>query len=185
MFLCFQRHHFDKALLVWLSMCANWGINNPALFEMLRSHLLTFDEYPVENAHSIIRSKTNPHDSVESLRKKAKAAFESKHTTLVNFQEHFSKTSSVLFSQNQLVNLKPKWQRLSHRYSKASLLPPERQYLPAAANPKKYYFPGYLERNPKKEKYFHWDTKAWSNLQKKIDVTYQNVEWLGTSSGHC
>ena len=90
MLLCLKRHHYDKALLVWLSMCAYWGINNPALFEMLRSHLLIFDEYPVENAHSIIRSKTNPHDSVESLRKKAKAAFESKHTTRVNFQEHFS-----------------------------------------------------------------------------------------------
>ena len=185
MFLCLQRHHYDKALLVWLSMCAYWGINNTALFEMFRSHLLIFDEYPVENAHSITRSKTNPQDSVESLRKKAKVAFESKHITQINFQEHFSRHLRFCSHKISSSTLTQKVQRLLHRYSKASLLPPQRQYLPAAANPKKYYFPGYLERNPRKEKYFHWDTKAWSNLQKKIDVTYQNVEWWGTSSGHC
>ena len=68
-------------------MCAYWGINNPTLFEMLRAYLVIFDKYPVENAHSVICSKSNPHNSVNSLMKKVKAALESKHTTQLKFQE--------------------------------------------------------------------------------------------------
>jgi len=54
---------------------------------MLRAYLVIFDKYPVENVHSIIRSKTNPHNSVESLIKMVKAALESNHTTQTKFQE--------------------------------------------------------------------------------------------------
>ncbi len=152
MFLCLQRHHYDKALLVWLSMCAYWGINNPALFEMLRSHLLIFDEYPVENAHSIIRSKTNPHDSVESLRKKAKAALESKHTTQVNFQEHFSKTSSVLFSQNQLVNLKAKCAKVIAQMLKSIATTPGKAVLNGTGKDEKVLLPRIFGKEPQKRK---------------------------------
>lgn len=45
---------------------------------MLRLFLLMFDEYPVENAHSIIRSKTNDSDTVEQLQQNAKASFQAK-----------------------------------------------------------------------------------------------------------
>ena len=152
MFLCLQRHHYDKALLVWLSMCAYWGINNPALFEMFRSHLLIFDEYPVENAHSIIRSKTNHHDSVESLRKKAKAAFESKHTTQVNFQEHFSKTSSVLFSQNQLVNLKAKCAKVIAQILKSIATSPGKAVFTGSGKSEKVLLPRIFGKEPQKRK---------------------------------
>ena len=65
MFVCLERHHYNKAPLVWLSMCSYWGIHHPALYKLLLTNLVIFDEYPVENTHSIIRSKTNTHDTAE------------------------------------------------------------------------------------------------------------------------
>ena len=50
MLMCLERHHYDKAPLVWIAMSTYWGIHNPDLYLMLRLFLLMFDEYPVENA---------------------------------------------------------------------------------------------------------------------------------------
>lgn len=63
MFMCLERHHYDKAPLVWIAMCTYWGINNPDLYLMLRLFLVIF----VENAHSIIRSKTIDSDTIEQM----------------------------------------------------------------------------------------------------------------------
>ena len=63
MFTCLQRHHYNKAPLIWLAMVTYWRNNNPELYQLIWKNLVIFDEYPVENAHSIIRSKTNDHDS--------------------------------------------------------------------------------------------------------------------------
>jgi len=133
-------------------MCAYWGINNPALFAMFRSHLLIFDEYPVENAHSIICSKTNPQDSVESLRKKAKVTFESKHITQVNFQEHFSKTSSVLFSQNQLVNLNTKGAKVIAQILKSIATSPGKAVFTSSGKSEKVLLPRIFGKEPQKRK---------------------------------
>ena len=40
MFMCLERHHYDKAPLVWIAMCTYWGINNPDLYLMLRLFLV-------------------------------------------------------------------------------------------------------------------------------------------------
>ena len=61
-----------------LLLCTYWGIHNPDLYLMLRLFLLMFDEYPVENAHSIIRSKANDSDTVEQLQQDAIASFQAK-----------------------------------------------------------------------------------------------------------
>ncbi|KAL9974746.1 hypothetical protein ACROYT_G011827 [Oculina patagonica] len=107
MFMCLERHHYDKAPLVWIAMCTYWGIHSPDLYLLIRLFLVMFDEYPVENAHSIIRSKTNDSDTVENLRQKAKATFQAKaaqHT----FKSCFVPPSNFTFSQHQLTYLKTK-----------------------------------------------------------------------------
>jgi len=76
MFMCLERHHYDKAPLVWIAMCTYWGINNPDLYLKLRLFLVIFDKYSVENAHSIIRSKTSDSDAIEQIQQKAKASFQ-------------------------------------------------------------------------------------------------------------
>ena len=58
MFVCLERRHYNKALLVWLAMITHWGMHHPGLYQMVQSNLALFDEYPVENAHSIIRAMT-------------------------------------------------------------------------------------------------------------------------------
>ena len=67
MFVCLERHHHNKVPLVWLAMVTYWGIHNPDLYLKLRLFLVMFDEYPVENTHSITRSKTNDSDIAEQL----------------------------------------------------------------------------------------------------------------------
>ena len=73
MFVCLERRHYNKAPLVWLAMVTHWGMYHPGLYQMLQSNLVLFDEYPVENAHSIIRARTNDSDTAEQLIQKAKS----------------------------------------------------------------------------------------------------------------
>ena len=53
-FTCLQRHHYNKAPLIWLAMVTYWRNNTPELYQLIWKNLVIFDEYPVENAHSII-----------------------------------------------------------------------------------------------------------------------------------
>ena len=89
MFVCLERHHYNKAPLVWLSMCSYWGMHHPALYKLLLTNLVIFDEYSVENTHSITRSKTNTHDTAEQIQKKAKVVFQSKMEQQ-QFKDHFT-----------------------------------------------------------------------------------------------
>lgn len=56
-FTCLQHRHYtcNKAPLVWISMCYQWGKHAPQLYN-LKNHITISDEYPVENTHSILRS---------------------------------------------------------------------------------------------------------------------------------
>ena len=69
MFTCLQRHHYNDAPLIWLAMVTHWRKNNHKLYQLIWTNLVIFGEYPVENAHSIIRSKTNDHDSAKKCRR--------------------------------------------------------------------------------------------------------------------
>ncbi|XP_028515844.1 uncharacterized protein LOC114575348 [Exaiptasia diaphana] len=107
MFVCLERHHYNKAPLVWLAMCTYWGIYHPGMYNLLRQSLAIFDEYPVENAHSIIRSKTNTNDTAEKLEKKAKAIFQSKRTQK-NFKDNFTPSKKQNHALNNLRTIKAK-----------------------------------------------------------------------------
>ena len=51
MFTCLQRHHYNKAPLIWLAMVTYWRNNNPELYQLIWKNLVIFDEYLLENAH--------------------------------------------------------------------------------------------------------------------------------------
>ena len=58
MFLMFRRRNYDKTLLIALSNMQYWkGLDHP-LAEAITSTLVVFDEYPVENFHSVLAKKT-------------------------------------------------------------------------------------------------------------------------------
>ena len=107
MFVCLERHHYNKAPLVCLPMCSYWGIHHPALYKLLLTNLVIFDEYPVENTHSIIRSKTNTYDTAEQIQKKAKVVFQSKMEQQ-HIKEHFTQPKKPQWSLNNLKSLKAK-----------------------------------------------------------------------------
>ena len=87
MFTYLLRHHYNKAPLIRLEMVTYWGKNNPELYKLIWNHLVIVDEYPVENVHNIIRSKTNDHDSAEKVKENAKATFQSRQAQS-NFRKY-------------------------------------------------------------------------------------------------
>lgn len=76
-------------------------MHHSEMFNLLRSYLVIFDEYPVENPYRIDSSKTNAHDTVEKLKKKAKATFQS-DLAQNNFKEYFTPPKKQQFTHNHL-----------------------------------------------------------------------------------
>ena len=88
MFVVFRRRHYNKALLVALSTFHHWQENSPTMYETLRNYLVTLDEHPVENFHSVLRRRTKETDSAEQITLKAKEIDTCKHI-LQSFQSVF------------------------------------------------------------------------------------------------
>ncbi|XP_028410469.1 uncharacterized protein LOC114533084 [Dendronephthya gigantea] len=101
MFLCLKRRHYNKAPLVWLSNISHWKSKFSALYEQFSTWPTIFDEYPVENTHSIIRAQTQPTDTAEKLQQRAKSIFQSK-TKQANFRSNFTPPKQFNYSQQQL-----------------------------------------------------------------------------------
>ena len=107
MFYCFKRKHYDKSPLVWVSNVGHWAKNNTKLHKTLQENISCTDEYPVENAHSVIRSQTNSSDDCETISQNAKMIFTSK-AELKNFKTAFTPPKTFSFTRNVLHTLKVK-----------------------------------------------------------------------------
>ena len=106
MFYCFQRRHYNKAPLIWLSNNMFWRNNTENLYDTIYNNVTTItDEYPVENTHSIFRAQTKPHHTPEQLEQKAKEIFASKQEQH-HFRSHFTPPKNYTFSRKQLTTLK-------------------------------------------------------------------------------
>ena len=58
MLMVFNRRHYNKALLILLTTFSHLKKINHPLFNTLLTSLNAFDEYPVENFHSVLRGRT-------------------------------------------------------------------------------------------------------------------------------
>ena len=105
MFLCLKRRHYNKAPLVWLSNLLHWKKQNRTLYNLFSTWQTIFDEYPVENTHSIIRAQTQPSDTAKKLQERAKCIFQSK-SEQANFRFNFTPPKQFHFSQPQIRYLK-------------------------------------------------------------------------------
>ena len=105
MFLCLKRRHYNKTPLVWLSNLSHWKSKYNELYEQFSTWQTIFDEYPVENTHSIIRAQTQPSDTADKLQQRAKGIFQSK-TKQANFRSNFTPPKHFNYSQQQLQCLK-------------------------------------------------------------------------------
>lgn len=107
MFHCFHRKHYDKAPLVWISNIGYWSQHYPELHQTFEDNIACTDEYPVENAHSIIRANTQSADDCTTISKKAKMMFTSK-AEVKNFKSVFTPPKSFTFTRKVLKSLKVK-----------------------------------------------------------------------------
>ena len=107
MFHCFRRKHYDKAPLVWISNIGYWSHHYPELYQTFENNVASTDEYPVENAHSIIRANSQSADDCETISNKAKMIFTSK-TEIKNFKSVFTPPKSFAFARSALKSLKVK-----------------------------------------------------------------------------
>lgn len=55
----FHRHNYDKIMLAFLSDICYWKKIQHPIINTLETHLNVFDEYPVENFHSLLRRHTS------------------------------------------------------------------------------------------------------------------------------
>ena len=86
-------------------MVTNWGKNNPELYKLIWKNLVIVDEYPVENVHNIIRSKTNDHDSAEENIGDSKG-YISEQTSSKQLSKILAAKNYSMFSQKHINNLK-------------------------------------------------------------------------------
>ena len=108
MFMVFGRRHYDKALLVTLSTFLHWQEYTPAMFETVRQYIVAFDEYPVENFHSVLRARTKEHDTADKISFKAKEIDECKHE-MESFKSTFVPSRKFNFSSKKIDMLKSKY----------------------------------------------------------------------------
>ena len=120
MFTCLPHQIYNKAPLIQINMCSHWGKHAPQLYTILRNYTAIFDEYLVENTHSILHSKTKGSDSADELRKRAKSIFQSKGKQS-DYRSFFITPRQFSFSHNQLRLLKVRCaQALSSMFIKIS-----------------------------------------------------------------
>ena len=105
MFWVFQRRHYDKAPLVWLSQMLYLRATDHPLYHTIRQNLHITDEYPVENFHSLIRARTNEWDNGQQVQMKARWIDERRHM-LHNFCSWFAPPPQKRLRHTQLRHLK-------------------------------------------------------------------------------
>ena len=84
----FKRRHYDKALLILLTTFSHLKNTNHPLFSTLLHSLNVFDEYPVENFHSVLRGRTKATDTGKQIFLKAREIDACKHE-LQEFKSSF------------------------------------------------------------------------------------------------
>ena len=99
MLLCLKPRHYNKAPLVWLSSLSHWKSKYNELYEQFSTWPTIFDEYPVENTHSIIRAQTQLSDTADKLQQRPEGIFQSK-TKQANFRSNSTPPKHLTIRSN-------------------------------------------------------------------------------------
>ena len=105
MMMIFHRRHYNKALLVALSTLKYWHENTHPMHLVIQQFLAAFDEYPVENFHSVLRARTKETDTAEQICEKAKEIDACKKD-MQEFQLSFVPSRKFNFSRKRIDSLK-------------------------------------------------------------------------------
>jgi len=105
MLICYKGEQYNKVPLVSLSNFLFWKRDSPPSFQTLLQQLIVFDEYPVENFHSILQGQTRESDGSDMLQRKAKALDEIKSQASC-FASVFDMPRKYLIFRDKLEDLK-------------------------------------------------------------------------------
>lgn len=137
MLMVFHRRHYDKASLIILSTLKYWHENNHPMHQIIKDFLVAFDEYPVENFHSVLRARTKPTDTADTIREKAKEIDACKQE-MHKFQSSFVPPKKFSFSRKKINKLKSKAAEfLVNKVEAIHLNPGSASQLPRQARQKK------------------------------------------------
>ena len=107
MFLMFRRRNYDKAPLIALSNVEYWKQVGHPIIISISSALSAFDEYPVQNFHSLLRARTTITDKADRISLKGKEIDSRKHE-LHDFKSAFVPPRKFAFSRKNIDSLKVK-----------------------------------------------------------------------------
>ena len=107
MMMVYQRHHYDKALLIAFSLLKYWKDHCHPIHQSFITALPAFDEYPIENFHSVLQGRTREFDTGSQINLMAKEIDGCKHE-LHNFKCMFVPPKRFTFSEKKIDNLKVK-----------------------------------------------------------------------------
>ena len=97
------------------------------MFNTLHQHLLAFDEYPVENFHSVLRRRTKETDTADHIALKAKEIDACKND-LNAFQSVFVPPRKFNFSTKRIDQLKTKAAKFLTNKFKTSMQTPTKLF---------------------------------------------------------
>ncbi|GET64460.1 hypothetical protein GLOIN_2v1830060 [Rhizophagus irregularis DAOM 181602=DAOM 197198] len=167
----FQWHNYDKIMLAFLSDIHYWKKINHPIIHTLKTHLNTFDEYPVENYHSILRRHTNAKVSTgKSLRRDALFLDHCRHENL--FVKSFEPTRDYPYTKKDLDNL-VKLTAIFHLdfFDNLWKNPGRTELKKEGKKIKKdfYYFPGIKSQFSSKALPLGYHSKKWPSANKLCD----------------
>ena len=100
MFAVFRRRHYDKAPLIGLSNIEYWKASDHPILTAISSSLSAFDEYPVENFHSLLRARTKETDDSKKITLAAREIDARKHE-LYDFHTTFVPSKKYAYSKRR------------------------------------------------------------------------------------
>ena len=103
----FKRRHYDKALLILLTTIEHLKAINHPLCHTIFNSLVAFDEYSVENFHSVLRGRTKVTDTGSQIQLQAREIDACKHE-LHEFKSWFVPPRRNTYSPGKMQNLKLK-----------------------------------------------------------------------------
>jgi hypothetical protein len=100
----FERKNYNKIMLAFLSDVLYWQSIDHPMYNMLKDNLSSFNEYFIENFHSLIRRYTaGKNFNIENLRKDAINLDNNKHNS--DFMEPFITKKNYPFKKKHLDNM--------------------------------------------------------------------------------
>lgn len=103
LFARFKRKNYNKAPLLFLSDVWYWKSINHPIIDTLKTHLVTFNDYPVENYHSLIRRQTRETDNNEQLTRAAHVIDHLRHDNI--FRNSFVAKKRYPYCKKDLIGL--------------------------------------------------------------------------------